>query len=845
MDEKKPTLLERFAAFVVDKRNLFFLLYIFAVIFCLVARGWVEVENDITKYLSEETETRQGLTVMDEEFITYGSGKVMIANISYPHAAELAEEIKGIPGVTSVAFENTEEHYKDSSALFSITFDGEETDPVSINAMNRIKDMLKDYDVYVDSAVGEDSAADLAKEMQVIIVIAAIIIIVVLIFTSKAYAEVPVLLITFVVAAILNMGTNFLVDPISFISNSVTVVLQLALAIDYAIIMCHRYTEEREHLEAREACIAALSKGIPEIFSSSLTTISGLAALVFMQFKIGEDLAVVLIKAIFMSLLSVFTLMPGLLMLFNKLMDKTVHKNLVPKISFLGKFVVASRFIVPPVFVIVLIFAFVFANRCPYCYGTSHLSPPKKGAAQIAAEKIEATYGAENLVALIVPTGNYEAEQKLLARLESCEEVDSCLGLSNTEVMGHMLTDALTPREFSELADIDYEVARLLYSAYAVNDDNLGEIVGGIENYRIPLLDTMGFLEEEMNKGYLNLDAELEDTLDELFDTLGKAKAQLLSEDYTRMLVYLNLPEESQETFDFLQKIHDEAGVYYSGEVYVVGDSTSDYDLSSSFGRDNIIISILSALFVIVILLFNFKSAGLPLLLILVIQGSIWLNFSFPYLKHEDLYFLSYLIVNAIQMGANIDYAIVISSRYMELKREMPIKEAMVEALNQAFPTILTSGSILVAGGVLIGQMTTNGVISAIGSCLGRGTIISIIMVMCVLPQILLLGDTIIDRTSFAFRKLDLPLRDMNGMIYVQGRVRGYVSGVIDANVSGLIRGEVRGTIETAEDKKEAKPRGKLLRIGKEALEPQEITDVTEIQEAGLQEGKEEGQNEE
>ena len=196
-------------------------------------------------------------------------------------------------------------------------------------------------------------------------------------------------------------------------------------------------------------------------------------------------------------------------------------------------------------------------------------------------------------------------------------------------------------------------------------------------------------------------------------------------------------------------------------------------------------------------------------------------------------------------MGANIDYAIVISSRYMELKREMPIKEAMVEALNQAFPTILASGSILVAGGVLIGQMTTNGVISAIGSCLGRGTIISIIMVMCVLPQILLLGDTIIDRTSFAFRKLDLPLRDMNGMIYVQGRVRGYVSGVIDANVSGLIRGEVRGTIETAEDKKEAKPRGKLLRIGKEALEPQEITDVTEIQEAGLQEGKEEGQNEE
>lgn len=839
MDEKKPTLVERFATFVVDKRNLFFLLYIFAIIFCLFARGWVEVENDITKYLSEETETRQGLTVMEEEFITYGSGKIMIANISYDHAEALAEEIEEIPGVTSVEFDHTEEHYRNAAALFSITFDGEESDEISVSAMNRVKELLADYDVYVDSTVGEDSAADLAKEMQVIIIIAAIIIIVVMTFTSKAYAEVPVLLITFVVAAILNMGTNFLVDPISFISNSVTVVLQLALAIDYAIIMCHRYTEEREHLEAREACIAALSKGIPEIFSSSLTTISGLAALVFMQFKIGEDLAIVLIKAIFMSLLSVFTLMPGLLMVFNRLMDKTIHKNLVPKINFLGKFVVWTRYIVPPIFVVVLIFACIFANKCPYCYGNSHLNPPKKGVAQIAAEKIEDTFGAENLVALIVPAGNYEAEQKLLARLEAYDEVDSCQGLSNTEVMdGYMLTDALTPREFSELADIDYEVAVLLYSAYAVNDDNLGEVVGGVEHYKIPILDIMGFLEEEMNKGYVNLDDDMEETLNELFDTLDKGKAQLLSEDYTRMLVFLNLPEESQETFDFLRTIHEEAEKYYGSNVLVVGDSTSDYDLSSSFSRDNIIISVLSALFVIVILLFNFKSAGLPLLLILVIQGSIWLNFSFPYLKQEDLYFLSYLIVNAIQMGANIDYAIVISSRYMELKREMPIKEAMIEALNQAFPTILTSGSILVAGGILIGQMTTNGVISAIGSCLGRGTIISIVMVMCVLPQILLLGDAIIDRTSFAFRKLDLPIRDMNGIIYVQGRVRGYVSGIIDANVSGVIRGDVHGTIEMQEDKKEAKPKGRLLRIGKDALEPREEVEV-------IEEGKEETQNEE
>lgn len=143
------------------------------------------------------------------------------------------------------------------------------------------------------------------------------------------------------------------------------------------------------------------------------------------------------------------------------------------------------------------------------------------------------------------------------------------------------------------------------------------------------------------------------------------------------------------------------------------------------------------------------------MLLIAVIQGSIWMNFSFPYPEQNSLYFLSYLIVNSIQMGANIDYAIVISSRYMELKKEMPIKQAAVETLNQAFPTIITSGTILAAAGVLIGQLSSDGAISSIGVCLGRGTIISIILVMGVLPQILLLGDTIIERTSFTIKKAE------------------------------------------------------------------------------------------
>lgn len=791
-------LMVKIATFIVDKRNLFFLLYVFAIIFCVIAKDWVHVENDITTYLPETTETRQGLDIMNSEFVTFGTAQVMIDHISCEHAQELAVRMEGIDGVTGVAFDNSEDHYKEASALFDITFEGEATDDVSVLAMRQIKAMLADYDVYISSEVDNDSAANLAKEMQVVIVVAVGIIVAVLLFTSHAYAEVPVLLITFGVAAILNMGTNFLLGTISFISDSVTIVLQLALAIDYAIILCHRFTEEKETQETREAAIAALSKAIPEISSSSLTTISGMAALAFMQFKIGEDLAVVLVKAIIFSLLSVFTLMPGLLILFNNLMEKTVHKNLVPKITVIGKMAVKTRFIIPPVFCAVVIGAFYFSNRCPYLFSQSNIVSEKQSEQTIANNKIKEKFGSTNLVALVVPAGDYEAEGRILRALEQHEEVDSTLGLSVVEAMdGYVLTDALTPRQFAELTDLDYEVAKLLYSTYAVGNEEYGEIVKGLDNCSIPLIDMFLFLHGELDKGYVTLDSEIQDGINELYEQLHDAQLQLSTDSYSRMLVYLNLPEEAEETYAFLDVIKDEMAKYYDRDsFYVVGNSTSNLDLSSSFARDNIIISVLSALFVIIILFFTFQSAGLPVLLIVVIEGSIFMNFSFPYLQNMGLYFLGYLVVSSIQMGANIDYAIVISSRYLSLKQEMPPKKAIVESLNQAFPTIITSGTILAAAGVLIGKLSSDGVISSIGTCLGRGTIISIFLVMGVLPQILLLGDIIIERTAFTIKVAD-KVQHASGILYVDGRVRGYVSGIVDASVRGLVKGEVKAMVDT------------------------------------------------
>lgn len=810
MENEKPkgNGMEKLATFIVDKRNLFFLLYIFALIFCAIATGWVKVEDDITTYLPDTTETRQGLTVMNDNFVTYGTANVMVSNITYDTALEIQEQLEDIDGVTTVDFDDTDEHYTNASALFSVSFDGEVGDAHAEQALQEIRDELEDtYDTSIYSEVGYDSSADLQSEMVVIVIIAAIIIVLVLTLTSRSYAEVPVLIMTFGAAALLNMGTNFLCGTISFISNSVTVILQLALAIDYAIILCHRFSDEHETMPTREACIAALSKAIPEISSSSLTTISGLAALAFMHFGIGRDLATVLIKAILFSLLSVFTLMPGLLVLFSKLIDKTRHKNLVPKITAVGKFDVKTRFVIPPIFGVIIVAAAVFANLCPYCYTYTDLVTAKQSERQIAYQKIKNTFGSSNMVAVIVPSGDYESEGKILDELDGCAEVKSTMGLANIEAMdGYMLTDALTPRQLAEMADLDYEVAKALYGAYAVDHDEYGEIINGLDDYKVPIYDMFKFLEQEMHDGNITLSGDVQDTLDDLFDQLDEAQKQLQSEDYSRLVVYLNLPEETDETFAFVDKMHDIIGKYYTDDYYVVGNTTSAMDLSSSFGEDNLLISVLSALFVILVLLFTFKSAGLPVLLIIVIQGSIWINFSFPYLQGESLYFLGYLIVNSIQMGANIDYAIVISSHYTDLKKVMRPKEAIVAALNESFPTIFTSGSILASAGILISVLTTNPVIAAIGTCLGRGTIISMLLVLLVLPQILILGDTIIERTSFEMKGVAGMTRTASGTMHINGRVRGYINGVVDADINGVLHGQFSANVATGTEFEVDKP---------------------------------------
>ena len=762
--------MRKLAEFIVDKRKFLLIIFIAAAIGSVIMSSHINVIQELTDYLPDDTETSIGLDVMDEQFTTFGTAKVMVQNVTYDQAKAIADQLKDIKGVSAVDFyeededdenndteekeftnsEDMRDSYQDLAALYSISFETPEDDSLAQAAIADVRTALKDYDAWFYTTVDKDDAADLQDDMKVILVIAVIIIVGVLLFTSGTYMEIAIFMLVFGMAALLNMGTNFIFYNISFVTNAVATVLQLAMAIDYAIILFHRFMEEKGKVDTREALVRALEKGIPEISSSSLTTMAGMVALMFMQFGIGLDLGRVMIKAILLSMLSVFGFMPGLIMLWEKQIDRTLHKSFVPNIEFWGKIVLAIRHVTLPVFAVVMVVACFLSVNCNYVYDNSSVESAKMNEYMTAKREISKVFDLDNTLAVVVPKGDYDSEARIMEEVESLPMVDSTLGLANVTVDDdeqYVLTDSLTPQELADITDMDIDTIRLLYRFYAWKEEKYGAFLNSIDDFEIPLLSMIVFIYGEEENETFDFSADFSQDIQDMHKTVSDAREQLEGDEYSRMLVMTTGPIEGDEIFHTIDQIRDIAYQYYH-EVYVVGDSTSDYDLSKSFTQDNLMVSIMTAVFVAIILLFTFTNYSIPLILVATIQTSIWINFSIPAVTGTGMFFLSYLIVSSIQMGATIDYAIVITSRYTAYRKENVDKRtAIIKTLNESFPTIITSGTIMTSAGFVIGQITSNPVIASLGTTLGTGTLTSIILVMLILPQLLYAFDGVINKT--------------------------------------------------------------------------------------------------
>ena len=798
--------MHRVSEFIVDRRRLIFLVVIIAVVFSVFSMGWVEVQNDLTAFLPDRSDSKAGVDIMLNEFTLFGSAQIMVANISLDKAWELSERIGEIEGIQMVEFGEDAAHYNNVSACYSLTFSYSQTDERCATALDEVKKITEGYDCYVSSDIGNPLGDILNNEILLILIVASVIIVLMLLLTSKSVVELPVVMITFLAAMIINMGTNFIYGEISFVSNSVTSLLQLALSLDYAVILINRFREEYERHNLRDAVVEALTKAVPEVFGSSLTTVGGLLAMMFMQFKLGPDMAICLIKAILLAMLSVFVVMPGLLMVFGKALKKTEHKSLIPDVSFIGKFAYKSRKVVVPLFAVIIIGAMLVSGACPFSYGYTDQEAAKLNDQTLAKKMISENFGSTNMVALIVPAGDYDKEAALLSELEAMDEVASTMGLANIEAMdGYTLADGLTPRQFSELAGLDYEIAGVVYAAYAASEENYGAIINDLSSYEVPLINMFMFVAEQIDSGLISIEGEQGEMLAAAKEQMQSAKDMLIGENYDRMVVYLDMPTDGEEVFRFLDEMKAIAKSYYEdGEVYIVGNVTTAKDFKETFVVDNVVVAIVSILTVFIVLLFSFKSVAMPIILILIIQGAIWINFSIPTLLDTPLFFLGYIIISAIQMGANIDYAIVIGMRFNELKGKMSPREAIIETMNFAFPTVITSGTIMSVAGLLIGYMSSEATISSLGINLGRGTIISMILVLFVLPQFLLVGSKLVDKTSFTlFKKKEKQSEEADGTVRVCGLVSGEVSGRIDGVIDAVIDGSVKLTLHSGEINRE------------------------------------------
>ena len=573
----------------------------------------------------------------------------------------------------------------------------------------------------------------IGKEIPVALLIAVAVVLVMLTVTSHAWLE-P-LLISFVLAVsiVLNMGTNFVFPKVSFITFAICPILQLALSIDYAIMLLHAYDACRENgLEAKEAMTEALAECFMRITSSALTTIAGLLSLLFMSFTIGFDIGLVLSKGILFSMLGVFTLMPAVTLLCGKALRRTRHKPLPIGGDHLAGLIYRIRKPLAVCMVLLVAGAVYLNTRVEYTFAGNE---PKR-----------------NPVALIVPGGGDEADyanqRELISRLKDLKRTDGTPATGRTL---SMVSD-FTVDELAGKAGISPLLLRVYCALYGLGDPvSMDRLLDSLDRNLDPMLTKGADFANSLSGFFTGGDSALGSRLTEFRDELRKnteaIRTGFIGRHYSRVAVYLNFSPADEEFVQYMDDVQDTARSVYGDDIYLTGVPVSTYDITKSFNGDRLKVNLITLAAIFLIVMLSFRSPRMPVVLVLVIEGAIWMTIGFSGLIGEPVFFISYLICISIQMGATIDYGILLSDQYRSRRREgLAPREALTSALKKALPTILTSGVILIVAGYAIGKVCTIYYISSIGLLVSRGALISVVLMLTFLPSLLLLFDKFIIR---------------------------------------------------------------------------------------------------
>ena len=754
---------------IVKLKWVFLVLFVALSIFGAVMIPHTKINYDLTGYLPANCDSSTALELLKKEFDDKGMAYVMVKDVTPEKAGEIKTRLEKVEGVATVTYVESM-NYKNNSALYTVTLKDYDSTAGAFDAVKGVIDALSDEKAYLSGQSAFSYYTKLETEQSIMKLGIAIVVIILLVmlFTSKTYFELIVLILVFGAAMAINMGTNFLfVNGISYIANLVALVLQLALSLDYSIILLHRYMEERDNGEdAKTATVTALTKGLPEILSSSLTTVAGLAALMLMTLSIGAEIGLSLAKGIVISMATVIFFMPALLVIFDKPIQKTRHKSFVPNVTKPARAIVKARKVIVPAFLLIAILAGVAQGFNKYSFNYN------SGSLIVAPKKVieETGFGTLNSLVVVVPKGDAEKERQLVKYVESFDLIDK----SQTTALSTI----------NVYSFIDADSSETLYLTGEVTKKDIGNLIdnippdAGVNPLFIKPIIERWF--DDYVKKYLPegtkpskakvrlidfLDFAVREKFDDIFRIIGNdpeklayleqvkqisfAKANLESENYSRITFNINGGVEDDDVFELVKTLKTGVSDFYE-ERYITGESVVCYEMSEYFMKDNLMVCLFTDLFILVILLITFRNISLPIILILAIQGGIFINFAIPFLSKTSISFIGYLIISAIQMGATIDYAIVLTNRYRGIRKDFTDRyDAMAAATNAVFPTILTSGVILTATGFVM-SMLSSGVVAQLGLLLGVGTLTSIIIVLFVLPSLLLVTEKVVDKTDFS-----------------------------------------------------------------------------------------------
>lgn len=670
--------MKKFYGWIVNHRAVILTIFMITFVICGICKPKIHVDYDMNDYLPEDSASTVALDLMEEQFDGgVPNARVMVKDVTVPEALDYKAKIENVDGVTDVTWlddaasvdvpletldtDTVETYYKDGNALFSVTIAEEKRS----EAVNDIRKIIGDDNAMTGSAVSTATAtASTVKEISKISVIAVLFVILVLLLTTDSWFEPVIVMVGLGVAILINAGSNLMFGTISFVTNAAGTILQLAVSLDYSVFLIHRFTECRKETEdPKEAMVNALTMSTSSILSSGLTTVIGFLALCLMRFQIGPDLGRALAKGIAISLITVFTFMPCLILSTYKWLDKLQHKPLVPSFRRFGKMVQKIMMPVLVIFILAIVPSYLASNANSFYYGASKLFNEKTKAGADTAE-IESIFGKSDTYVLMVPKDDKATQKDLSDALHEIPQVKSILSY----------------------------------------------------------VDSVGM---EIPESYLDKD---------IYD-------KLCSDTYTRMVLTIDAEYEGQDTFNLVEKVRDTAEQYYPGQWYLAGEGVSTYDLMDTITGDMVKVNLVAIGAVFIVLLLTLRSIVLPILLVLAIETAIWINLSVPYFTGQTIFYIAYLIISSVQLGATVDYAILLTERYREFRETCGKKESITNTLSAVTVSILTSGSVLTVVGFLLGKISTHGLLSQLGYFLGKGTLCSLVIVFFALPGMLYLFD--------------------------------------------------------------------------------------------------------